>query len=147
MFERITRPFETPNSLVIGRIVASQRARSTELSRLIWGKIGTIAAPVEEKVPDPGSITFIIKDCDQTFTETFRKTNDVDIKNKDNPDQIITVRQIGEIKFKKPDKNSQSNSYVAQSLSAIEKQWNDTFATGETTKKCDDTYKLNWPKQ
>lgn len=145
MFERISRPFETPNSLAIGRIVASKKARSVELSRLAWGNIGAMASPTEEKPAEDPGFTLILKDCDQTLTETFRKTNDVDVKNKDDESQFITIRQINDIKFQKPDKNSQSNSYVARSIDAINQHWDDIFNTGETTKKCNDTYKLKWP--
>jgi len=143
MFEQITRPFAIPDILVSGRIVASKRQRSSVQSRLVWGTVGDIAAPVEEKIPlDPG-FTVVIKDCDVTLTETSRKTKDVDFKNKDDTSQFVTVRQIQEIKFQKPDKNENSMTHLERSLAAIDKHWDDVFNSG-TTKKCDQAYQLHW---
>lgn len=141
--EQIVRPVATADPLSRRRIVASADKVEVEPATLIWGAVGTLAAP--HKIDAAGGVSFTVLDCDDEYEEISRESETVRITQIDEdgnevPENFVDVDRPRKVKF---DKISERDRYYLKTTTwktAIESA---VFVTTNINdKKCYATYRF-----
>ena len=94
MFEQIVRPFQTTTTIVDRQITVTKPNKvALQKAILVWGAVG--------QAPTMSGLSFTVKDPDNKFKETSRKTTDHRIQNPNDPNQYVVAQSIDSIAFQK----------------------------------------------
>lgn len=93
------RPFATPLVLRPGDIIPSYDPKQLIPGRLEWGAAGAVASAAQI---DTGT-GLKVESCSETYTEitSARVTEDVEIPDKNDPNNTVTVQRIKQTSFTK----------------------------------------------
>lgn len=140
--EQIVRPFQTTTTIVNRRSNVTKPTKVAPQKAIItWGAEGQ--APVSQ------GITINVKNTDNKYQETSRKTTDVRVENPDDSNQFVIEQRVDKVTFTKPAATSPSNtvgngpepsSSVAYAGSTPEPLANPTVTTGVTQTAKDEVH-------